>query len=92
MTIRYRPHPDLRLSAIEGEGVVLHLGTRRYFTVSKTGVVILEALSTPRTLEELVAVLVQRYEVTPEHATASVRAFLDLCSQASLITEEEGVG
>lgn len=92
MTIRYRPHPDLRLSALEGEGVVLHLGTRRYFTVSKTGVVILEALSSPRTLDELVAVLVQRYEVTPEHAAASVRDFLDRCRQASLVAEEEGEG
>jgi len=92
MTVRYRPHPELRLSSLEGEGVVLHLGSRRYFTVSKTGLVILEALSTPRTLDELVTALVERYEITRDHATASVIAFLERCREADLITEQEGEG
>jgi hypothetical protein len=77
------------LSSLEGEGVVLHLGSRRYFTVSKTGLVILEALSIPRTLEELVAVVMERYEVTREHATASVRDFLARCGEADLISRAD---
>jgi hypothetical protein len=89
MTIRYRPHPELRLSSLEGEGVVLHLGSRRYFTVNKTGLVILEALSTPRTLDELVSAIVERYSVTREHAAASVRGFLERCRESDLITEQE---
>jgi hypothetical protein len=92
VTVRFRPHPDLRLSSLEGEGVVLHLGSRRYFTVSKTGLVILEALSTPRTLDELVTVVVEKYEITVDHATASVRGFLDRCRESNLITELEGDG
>jgi hypothetical protein len=92
MTIRYRPHPDLRLSSLEGEGVALQLGTRRYFTVNKTGLVILEALATPRTLDELVAVVVERFEVTREQATTSVYGFLDRCREAELISELEGEG
>jgi hypothetical protein len=90
--IRYQPHPDLRLSSLEGEGVALQLGSRRYFTVSKTGLAILEALSSPRTLDELVTVLVERYDVTPEHATTSARSFLERCQQAGLITALEGQG
>lgn len=92
MTVRYRPHPELRLSSLEGEGVVLHLGSRRYFTVSKTGLVILEALSAPRTLDELVTLVVERYVVTREHAAASVRDFLERCREAELITEQESDG
>jgi len=87
---RYRPHPDLRLTALEGEGVVLHLGTRRYFTVSETGLAILEALKTPRSLEEIVASLQERYDVTAEHARSSAEAFLDRCLSAQLVTREEG--
>lgn len=90
MTIRYRHHPELRLSVIEGEGVVLHLGTRRYFTVSETGVVILEALATPKTTEELVAVVMDRYDVTADRARASVEAFLDRCRQSELVSAEGG--
>ena len=89
MIARYRPHPDLRLTALEGEGVVLHLGTRRYFTVSETGLTILEALATPRSLEEIVAALQERYEVTAEHARTSAQAFLDRCLSAQLVTREE---
>ena len=37
---RYQRHPDLRLTALEGEGVVLHLKERRYFTVNETGLVL----------------------------------------------------
>jgi hypothetical protein len=87
---RYRPHPDLRLTALEGEGVVLHLGTRRYFTVSETGLAILNALATPRTLEEIVAVLQERYEVSAEQARTSAEAFLTRCLEARLISREDG--
>jgi hypothetical protein len=89
MTIRYRSHPDLRLTALQGEGVVLHLGSRRYFTVSESGLVILQALNVSRTFEELVAALTERYEVSPEQAEQSVREFLDRCRQGGLLVEEE---
>jgi Coenzyme PQQ synthesis protein D (PqqD) len=88
MTDRYKRHPDLRLADVEGDGVVLHLGTRRYFSVSESGLALLQALETPRTIPELVEVLLERYEVTPEQAEASVRQFLDTCRTAELLVEE----
>ncbi len=86
--LRYRRHPDLRLTALEGEGVVLHLGTRRYFSVTETGLAILEALETPQTVEDLARVLAARYAVTADHAAASVRAFLDRCRGLDVLLEE----
>jgi len=88
MTDRYKRHPDLRLADVEGDGVVLHLGTRRYFSVSESGLALLQALEAPRTIPELVEVLLERYEVTPEQAEASVRQFLDTCRTAELLVEE----
>lgn len=88
MTDRYKRHPELRLADVEGDGVVLHLGTRRYFSVSESGLALLQALETPRTIPELVEVLLERYEVTPEQAEASVRQFLDTCRTAELLIEE----
>ncbi len=85
MTTRYQQHPELRLTAIEGEGVVLHLGSRRYFSVSESGLAVLEALAAPRTAEELVGLLLERYEVTAEHARSCARAFLDRCVSAELL-------
>jgi len=88
MSDRYMRHPDLRLADVEGDGVVLHLGTRRYFSVSESGLALLHALETPRTIEELVQVLLDRYEVSPEQAAASVRQFLETCRTAELLLEE----
>ena len=41
MTTVYTRHADLRLTAVDDEGVVLHLGSLRYFTVNETGLTIL---------------------------------------------------
>jgi len=88
VTTRYRRHPDLRLTALEGEGVVLHLGTRRYFSVSESGLALLEALETARTADDLAGGLTARYRVTPEHAAASVRAFLERCRALDVLLVE----
>ena len=87
MSERYVRHPDLRLADVEGDGVVLHLGTRRYFSVSESGLILLQALEAPRSVDELVGVLVEQYEVTPEQAEASVRVFLDTCRTADLLVK-----
>ncbi len=88
MTVRYHRHADLRLTALEGEGVVLHMGTRTYFTVTETGLSILETLIEPKTFDELVAAIMAEYEVESGRAVDSVRGFLDRCLAASLILEQ----
>ena len=85
MTLRYARHPNVRLTALEGEGVALHLDTRRYFTLNETGLTILEALGEPRTLEELVSVLVEKFAVAPGVASSTAQAFLDHCVAGELV-------
>jgi hypothetical protein len=87
MSGRFQLHPDLRLTALAGEGVALHLGSRRYFTVNGTGLDLLEALKTPRTVGELTEVLTARYDVTDEQARASALAFVERCRAAGLLQE-----
>jgi hypothetical protein len=85
----YRRHDDVRLATLEAEGVVLHLGTRRYFTVSESGLTILDALASSRTAVELTHLLTSRYAVSEQRAAVSVRAFLDRCTQANLVVCED---
>ena len=85
MTIAYTRHPSVRLTALEGEGVALHLDSRRYFTLNETGLTMLEALGEPQTLEELVSVLVEKFAVAPGVASSTAQAFLDHCVAAELI-------
>jgi hypothetical protein len=88
VTTRYRRRPDLRLTALEGEGVVLHLGSRRYFSVTETGLTILRELEASRSFDDLVATLLQEYDVTRELAHASVAEFLEQCEAAQLLIVE----
>ena len=86
---RYARHPDLRLTALEGEGVALHLGTRRYYSVSESGLDLLEALAAPKSLPELVAVLTAKYDVSVEQAEATTRDFLEKgLSTGTLVAED----
>jgi len=85
MNTRYRQRTELRIAELKDEGIVLHLGSRRYFTVSETGLRILELLREPRTLAELTRRLVDRYDVTEEHAEQSVRQFIAACRDANLL-------
>ncbi len=84
---RYLRHSDMRLTALEGEGVVLHLRSRKYFSVNETGLVILEALKEPRTFDELVAAIRAEYDVTPEMAAETTRSFLDHCLATAVVAE-----
>ncbi len=88
MTAVFTRHPDLRLTVLDEEGVVLHLGSRRYFSVNETGVLILDALEQPRTMDELVARMTDEYDVTNELAESTARAFLDRCVDAELVRVE----
>ena len=79
----------MRLTALDGEGVALHLGTRRYYSVSESGLDLLDALTAPKSLEELVAVLLSKYEVTLEQATASAREFIEHGVRTGVLVVEE---
>lgn len=87
MTTRFSRHVDLRLTALEGEGVVLHLGSRRYFTVTETGLTILEAMVQPQSFDQLVDAITDAYDVDRAKAVVSVRRFLDQCLASALVLE-----
>ncbi len=89
MTDTYRKHPDLRVTQVEDEGVVLHLGSRRYFSVSESGLILLNALEESRSLDELVEALCDEYEVTESEARQSTREFIDRCLDAKLLIVNE---
>jgi hypothetical protein len=89
MTSVYARHPDLRLTAVADEGVVLHLGSLRYFTVNETGLVILQELLEPRSLEDLVRAVTDVYAVSDEVAVKTTRTFIERCVEAKLLQVEE---
>ena len=89
MTTYYQQHPGLRLTSVEDEGIVLHLDTRRYFSVNETGLFILDALRRPCSAEELVGVLLERYKVAPEYARDCIVRFLTSLQDSKLVVQND---
>ena len=88
---RYEPDPRVNFTRFdEGEGVLLHLATKSYYTLNATGVFIWEQLEAGcQTVEELVAALLEHYEVTREEAERQVRAFLEELEREGLVQRKE---
>ena len=88
MAARYRLHPELRLTALADEGVLLHLGERKYFSVNDTGLTMLEAMREPKSLDELVQCVLAEYDTTAEAARASAQTFVDRCLAALVVVPD----
>ena len=60
-----------------GEGVLVDLNTKKYFQLNETALIVWRGLEKNRTLAEIVEEITAAYDVTPEHATESVRRLLE---------------
>lgn len=60
-----------------GEGVLVDLNTKKYFQLNETGTLVWRGLEKNQTLQEIVGEITAAYDVTPEHASESVRRLLD---------------
>jgi len=61
---------------VDGAIVVLDLETNSYFSVNQTGARLWPNLHAGATLEELIGVLAEAEQLTPERARADVEAFV----------------
>lgn len=72
------PHEHVVFTEFEaGEGILVDLNTKKYFQLNETGTLIWRGLEQGQSLEEIVGQMTAAYEVTPEHAAASVRKLLE---------------
>lgn len=76
---------DISTRTIGDETIVLSLRTSRYFTITGVGTRMLELLAEDISLEELVGMIVDEYEVDPVIARRDIEAFLDRLRDAQLI-------
>ncbi|MBN8611254.1 MAG: PqqD family protein [Deltaproteobacteria bacterium] len=62
----------------DGTGLLLHLGTKLYFTLNETGVLVWKTLvAGPATRHRLVDVIAERYEAPRETIDADVAAIVE---------------
>jgi hypothetical protein len=78
---------DIVARGIGDEIVVLDMRSSKYLTVTGAGIRLFELLADERTSEELVAVILEEYEVSPAVAECDVAAFLAEMRAAGLIED-----
>jgi hypothetical protein len=67
------PHEHIVATEFEGgEGVLVDLNTKRYYQLNETAMIVWRGLEGNRTLAEIISEVTANYEVSPEHAAASI--------------------
>ena len=80
------PHDHVIFTDFEGgEGVLVDLNTKRYYTLNETAALIWRALEQGLGADEIVRQLTDSYDVTPEHATASLEQTLSTLRARQLL-------
>ncbi len=74
-----KPDPDVVVTELEDEreAVLLHLGTKNYFTLNETGLFIWQMLSNDITPGEICDKLPEKFDVPPEKAKESVLKLIE---------------
>ncbi len=80
------PHPSLVFTRLDDtEAVLLHLDTKRYYTLNETGTRIWELLQQSRSAQEIGQALQGDYAITDEEAMPLLLAFVDELQQEGLV-------
>ncbi len=80
------PVGDIVFTDFEGgEGILVDLNTKQYYRLNETGALIWRGLEKGRTVEDIAAEMQTLYEVSDEHAVASVEKLLLSLESSKLI-------
>jgi hypothetical protein len=83
----YSPSTDTIAAQLEGEAVLLHLGTKRYFRLNETAAEVWAALEADvGDRRGLTDWLCERFDVTPEVAGAEIDRLLGELEARGLVT------
>ena len=85
MTILYRQNPDMVATEMDGDFVMMNIGSGEYFSIRGVGARIWELASTPLAELDLVKTLCDEFDVDETACTSDVRRFLAELLEAGLI-------
>lgn len=73
-----QPHSHVVYTEFDGrEAVLVDLNTKRYYTLNETAMLVWRGLERGQTSAEIAREITDRYEVTAEHAEASVERLVN---------------
>ena len=87
-TSRVTRNPDISWTVLDGETVLLNLDNGFYYTLNRVGSVIWELFASEKMLEEVLAAICERFDVTKDVAREDLVALVTRLRQEGLILEE----
>jgi hypothetical protein len=85
---RLRPNEqEVAAKVIDGEAIIINLANGIYYSMDKVGGLLWEMLAAGHKLEEVVATVTARYDVSPEQAQADVERLATELLQENLLLE-----
>lgn len=85
---RYIVSPDTACAVVDDGAVLLHMRTKRYYSLNETGATIWQLLTDEVPIDEIAVRLADRYDVEWPAADAAVGCLLDELVAESLISLE----
>lgn len=86
--MRYNLSPEAACAVVDDGAVVLHMRTKRYYSLNETGVAIWSMLEERRSVEEIVSSLTATYEIDRDSATTAVASMLAELASVELLHVE----
>ena len=86
--MRYTVSSDAASAVVDDGAVILHMRTKRYYSLNETGVAIWSMLEGGRSIDDIVASLVATYEIDREPAAAAVAEMLSELASVELVQVE----
>ncbi|MDI9497140.1 MAG: lasso peptide biosynthesis PqqD family chaperone [Bacillota bacterium] len=76
---------EITTAEMDGEVVMMSLETGKYYNLGNMGTVIWRMIDNPVSVETIIRVLLEKYDVTREQCEAEVLAFLNAMSREGLL-------
>lgn len=84
---RFKAKPEVVDTDIGGDRALLHLEKNTYFTLNPTAAEVWTAMAQPQTLDALVTVVTEKFEVSAELCRPDVEELLRAMVEADVATE-----
>jgi hypothetical protein len=68
------------------EGILVDLNSKKYYQINETAMLVWKSLEQGKEIDQIVNEVVAAYDVSPEHATASVERLLESMRRYKLVT------
>jgi len=87
---RFRPNEkEVAAKVLDGEAIIINLSNGIYYSMDKVGGVLWAMLTEGHSLEEILAAIVARYDVSPEQARADIeRLAAELLQENVVLTSD----